>query len=244
MAVDARTAECKTALHHAAEQGYTDIVDVLLKSGAAVDATDVGGWAPLHYACLGGWPQYESHTRIVRMLLVAPCSVALIDAGGWTALHVCTDATAAQLLLAADARLAVMPDRDGRQPLHFVNAEITQLLMQTHGVDVNACDRYRRTPLHLCTHSDKARVLLAQGADLTAVDEGGHTALDWCRSQDREDMWQYLQSIGAPSGRPVPVPGSGSGSHGPSSTCPVPTATNEVALTTARAKSGGRCIIA
>ncbi len=216
------------------------MVSILLQAGAHADATDAGGWAPLHYACLGGWPQYESHTRIVRMLLAAPCSVALTDTGGWTALHVCTDATAAQLLLAADTRLAVMSDRDGRQPLHFANSEITQLLIQVRGVDVNACDRYRRTPLHLCTHSDKARVLLAHGADMSVVDEGGHTALDWCRSQDREDMWQYLQSIGAPAGRPIAIV---SGVGGGSSSTPTHE-TNEAALTTARAKSGGRCIVA
>ncbi|WP_425386679.1 ankyrin repeat domain-containing protein [Wolbachia endosymbiont (group A) of Barypeithes pellucidus] len=53
----------KTLLHLAAEKGYTDIVNTLLRKGADVNAKDYFGNTPLHCAAANG------HTEIVSALI-------------------------------------------------------------------------------------------------------------------------------------------------------------------------------
>ncbi|KAK7475564.1 hypothetical protein BaRGS_00033197 [Batillaria attramentaria] len=52
-----------TPLHAACYRGHLQIVKLLLKYKAKVDATDVEGWTPLHYAC------YNGHFEVVRELV-------------------------------------------------------------------------------------------------------------------------------------------------------------------------------
>jgi ankyrin repeat protein len=48
--VDEPDSDGRTALHHAAIDGYVDVAGVLLKAGARADASDAHGWTPLHFA--------------------------------------------------------------------------------------------------------------------------------------------------------------------------------------------------
>lgn len=54
-----------TALHYAAQNGHSEIVDLLLMLGANVNATTSYGNTPLHQACIG------DHVECVKLLLNA-----------------------------------------------------------------------------------------------------------------------------------------------------------------------------
>jgi ankyrin repeat protein len=64
--VNGLTTGGRTPLHYACEHGYIDIVRALIKSGANVNIGDKSGWTPIHLACLGAWPQHESHTTVTE----------------------------------------------------------------------------------------------------------------------------------------------------------------------------------
>lgn len=59
------SASRRTPLHEACRAGHGRVVELLLRSGARLNALDVSGESPLHVACRGGW------TRVVRILLMA-----------------------------------------------------------------------------------------------------------------------------------------------------------------------------
>ncbi|RLN87228.1 hypothetical protein BBJ28_00004268 [Nothophytophthora sp. Chile5] len=54
-----------TSLHEACRPGHASVVQLLLSSGARLDAVDSSGDSALHVACRAGW------TRVVRLLLSA-----------------------------------------------------------------------------------------------------------------------------------------------------------------------------
>lgn len=70
-----------TALHHSAHRGHIDVVRMLLKHGAAPDATTQAGWWALHLAAGAG------SSETVGALLAAGCPPDAAAKDGSTALH-------------------------------------------------------------------------------------------------------------------------------------------------------------
>lgn len=79
--IDAVEARGKTALHVATAHDRADIVSLLLKHDAAVQACSDGGWTPLHNACDKGCEE------IVRILLRAGAPINSQLLNGVTPLH-------------------------------------------------------------------------------------------------------------------------------------------------------------
>ncbi|EAY01306.1 ankyrin repeat protein, putative [Trichomonas vaginalis G3] len=65
----------QTPLHHAAQDGYLDVVEILLKSGAKVNATDNQKQTPLHIAAGNG------QVDVCKALLDAGAEVKALDIG-------------------------------------------------------------------------------------------------------------------------------------------------------------------
>ena len=97
-------------MHQASQQGHTEVVDLLLRRGSVVDASDDEDNTALHLACI------ECHEGVVRLLLAAGASVTVEDDTGRSAMdwaseerhaairqilqqHIDTPAQAQQLLL-------------------------------------------------------------------------------------------------------------------------------------------------
>lgn len=75
-------ADGRTALHIAAYQGHTKIVEILIKNGAFINASDDDGITPLHLASLNG------HTEIVEMLLKHNADAEKVNIERESALHI------------------------------------------------------------------------------------------------------------------------------------------------------------
>ena len=69
-----------TALHMACQEGYQDIVTMLLRKGAKVDSTDDDGVTPLMVASEAG------HESVVTLLVAENADVNLADKAGKTAI--------------------------------------------------------------------------------------------------------------------------------------------------------------
>mmetsp|Transcript_33965 Transcript_33965/g.49328 ORF Transcript_33965/g.49328 Transcript_33965/m.49328 type:complete len:631 (+) Transcript_33965:82-1974(+) len=100
-----------TPLHHAAWNGSTEVVRLLLTGRARTDVSDKEGKTPLHHAHL---------TEVVTLLLTGGARTDVADKEGWTPLHWAAwggHPEVARLLLAGGARTDVA-DEEGRTPLH------------------------------------------------------------------------------------------------------------------------------
>ena len=121
-----------TALHIAAEWGYGDMVELLLKNGAKVDAVDRLGRTPLL------WAVGNRHEEIARMLVAAKADPNWHDPVGNSALSEAAQNNQLSLVryLLDDAGVSL--SRNDVQPLRAAidnrNAEMVRLFLEA-GVD-------------------------------------------------------------------------------------------------------------
>lgn len=161
------------ALHIAAERGFSSIVQVLLASGAHVDAVKPNGGTALCSAC------QANQVASVKVLLEAGANVDLGMNDGTTPLHYAAihSSEILELLLNKGAQVNVSTtsaDLEGATPLHIA-AEFGQLkwvrLLLAKGANVNAMMLNGRTPIvHACKEgqAEIVKTLLDAGADLRA----------------------------------------------------------------------------
>lgn len=155
-------------LCEAAAKGDQELVKVLLKKGADVNAKDTKGMTPLVYAVAGG---YE---RIVKTLLDGGADVNAIANDGRRALYVAVargDSGIVKLLIKSNADVNVK-DGHGSTVLHTAavwnRQEIAEMLIEA-GADISLLDGEGRSALDLAQWwgSEKtARLLRASGAKI------------------------------------------------------------------------------
>ena len=165
--VDAKDADERTPLHHAALAGHAELVALLLEKGAAADAVDEGGWTPLLSAASAG--QVESS----KALLGAGANANIRSGSGSTPLlHAASKGHLAvvELLLShgADARAQ---DNGGSSALHRAAARghvrVLEALLAARGsaATLELKDKGGHTPFHLAVldQQEACCVLLAEG---------------------------------------------------------------------------------
>ncbi len=175
----ARDDQGVSAALQARYRGRTDIADVLVAAGHALDVFDA--------AAAGRTGE------VSRLLDDDPRLMAAHSGDGFTALHFAAffDRPAvARLLLERGAdpdAVAANPMRV--RPLHSATAvraaAIVHLLLE-HGADVNATQHGEWTPLMAAAANgdlDSVRALLARGADTSARNAEGKTAADLARDR-------------------------------------------------------------
>lgn len=170
--VNARGPGGYTALHWACHWGRKDTAQLLLSSGADVNARNDEQGTPLHEAAGG---QSEDNSEVVQLLLVNGSHVNAANEAGDTPLMRATQA-----------------HRRGRVPV------LTVLL--DHGADVNLANRRGLMPLHLADDDEVAALLVSRGAHVNNVDKSGKTSLHFAAmswSQDSEGVAAFLLSAGA-----------------------------------------------
>ena len=166
--IDFQDKQGRTALHCAAEPGYTRIVELLLNNDPKANSNiqDNIGETPLHLA------SSEGHIHVVRALLINNAKTNIINAYGATPLHRASNKgyiKIAEMLLDFGSNIDAS-DYLGQTPLHqavfYGHIDAVALLVEK-GADINVEDKKGQTPLQLGVSNNKheiVQLLLVKGA--------------------------------------------------------------------------------
>eukprot|EP00798_Chlamydomonas_sp_ICE-L_P003765 gene3765-13826_t len=168
---EAACVDGSTPLHHACTRGYTEVVSLLLKWHARLDAEMLRRYTPLHSACA------NCHVEVVKKLLSAGARVSALTELGQTALHlVCLYGAghASQHSVVRTLIKACIPvastDNKGNSALHVACAKGSSSV-------VGGQNAAGSLPLTLAAESGSLSTVKA-GATPTAVNKAGQTAVD------------------------------------------------------------------
>ena len=181
--INAKNKDGEAPLHEAACGRNTNILNVLIKSGADIDAVNEFGDTPLRRAV--------GHKReeVVNILIENGANVNTIGRGGYAPLHLAVKNNYVRivnsLLKREDIKINIVGG-DGETPLHKAAArgyiEVVDALLKAEGINVNAVyTPYLWTPLHCATrngHIDIVRALIEKEANPLLKDAYGRTPGD------------------------------------------------------------------
>ena len=112
--------EGETKLAIAAKNGDVNLVKILIKAGAKIDAKDKSQWQPLHTACV-----YD-HIEVVKTLLKSGANVNAVIVNefnvGQTALHIANSNGNVEMVETLLANGAKVNDRDADKTIPLQNA--------------------------------------------------------------------------------------------------------------------------
>uniref|UniRef100_A0A667YB65 Poly [ADP-ribose] polymerase n=1 Tax=Myripristis murdjan TaxID=586833 RepID=A0A667YB65_9TELE len=224
--VNEKTKDLLTPLHLASEKSHNDVIEVLVKHDAKVNAVDNLGQTALHRAAHCG------HLQTCRLLLNAGCDPLLTSLQGFSPSQLGNESVQEilqegvlignsdidrQLLEASKtgdldtvkklctAQNVNCRDVEGRQstPLHFAagynRLAVVQFLLQ-HGADVHAKDKGGLVPLHnACSygHYEVAELLVLHGAVVNVADLWKFTPLHEAAAKGKYDICKLLLQHGA-----------------------------------------------
>ncbi|XP_061491464.1 poly [ADP-ribose] polymerase tankyrase-2 isoform X4 [Rhineura floridana] len=224
--INEKTKDFLTPLHVASEKGHNDVVEVVMKHEAKVNALDNLGQTSLHRAAHCG------HLQTCRLLLSSGCDPSIVSLQGFTASQMGNESVQQllqegvplgnseadrQLLEAAKAgdmdtvkKLCTVHsvncrDIEGRQstPLHFAagynRVSVVEYLLQ-HGADVHAKDKGGLVPLHnACSygHYEVAELLVKHGAVVNVADLWKFTPLHEAAAKGKYEICKLLLQHGA-----------------------------------------------
>ncbi|WP_221179581.1 ankyrin repeat domain-containing protein [Candidatus Cardinium hertigii] len=197
-----------TALHIAATYGQTNVAELLIDSGANIEAKDEDGYTALHLAAIYG--QYD----IAKLLLEKGANKNNQDKLWNTALHWAVKHgryNIVKLLLNHNARVDIRNKAEGDSVLHWAakydkenydKENITQLLLnkiiQIEQIDIQ--NKEGNTALHLATMRSMAnlvKLLLDSGARIDMQNKKGNTALHLAAMHGIENLVELLLNSGA-----------------------------------------------
>ena len=192
--VHMRNKKGQMPLHTASCHGLSDIVALLLKFGADVDAQDNDTMTPLHLVSqsrLAMFGDYSHISKTAQLLLEHGASVRVRNKNGQTPLHAAShnglsDIVALLLKFGADVDAQ---DNDTMTPLFLVSEHLfgddsqttkTAQLLLEHGASVHVRNKTGWMPLHTASHRGHSCIvalLLKFGADVDAQDNDTMTPL-------------------------------------------------------------------
>ncbi|CAK6444812.1 unnamed protein product [Pipistrellus nathusii] len=175
-----------SALHHAALNGNTELISLLLEAQAAVDIKDNKGMRPLHYAA------WQGRKEPMKLVLKAGSAVNIPSDEGHIPLHLAAQHghyDVSEMLLQHQSN-PCMVDSAGKTPLdlacEFGRVGVVQLLLSSNMCTAlleprpgDTTDPNGTSPLHLAAkngHIDIIRLLLQAGIDINRQTKSG-TAL-------------------------------------------------------------------
>lgn len=154
----------ETALHRA---GSTEVAELFLDKGIAIDVKDNDGGTPLHAMADRG----KYYVETAEFLISQGADVNAKDKKGKTPLHVASDVESAQLLVSKGADVNAR-DNEGKTPLHVPTRNYSNEL----GFEI-------------------VKFLVSQGADTNVKDNAGKTPLDVAKEKRNTMVVEYLESV-------------------------------------------------
>ena len=194
----ARTDGGWTPLHSAAAKGSTNVIMLLLKRRAAVNAISQSG-TPLDLA--KGYRQSEA-----AALLQAKRG----RAGREVSIHMAAskgDAIAVQAFIRRGIKVNTPGPLHKSTPLHWAAGAGKVNTMETLislGADIDSLSNSNATPLHqavLRNRPEAVKLLIRYNADLNSQNKSGYTPLDYATANGWTELVKLLQNAGAISGK-------------------------------------------
>ena len=188
-----------SAIHAAAAFGHSNIVNILLKKGAAINAKDPREITPLQAAAV------EGHSAVVRLLLHKGALINETNGLHGTALCAATsraklDVVRILLKKGADANIKGGPYGNALQAAAGIgNTKVAGLLLNS-GAKINAKGEGDCTALQVASFAGSAeivRLLLIRGADIDASGGKYGSALQAANNHGRFQVVQLLLDFGA-----------------------------------------------
>ncbi|KAF8217377.1 ankyrin repeat-containing domain protein [Mycena galopus ATCC 62051] len=184
-------------LHDVSAQGRTDVVQLLVESGADVNAISNNDRTALHQASING------HINVVKYLVKRGANINAIDKDRKTALH---DASAEGhtdiVKFLVERGAYVNASRRHKTALHLASSnghiEVVKFLVQ-RGANVNTPNS-NGTALYLASsngHIEVVKFLVESGATVNAIEADRNTALHAAAAKDHTDIVQFLLEHGA-----------------------------------------------
>ena len=193
----ARTDGGWTPLHSAAAKGSTNVIALLLKRRAPVNAISQSG-TPLDLA--------KGYQQPAAAMLEASRG----RAGREVSIHMAAargDAIALQAFLRRGVKVDVPGPLHQSTPLHWAagagKANTMEVLISL-GADVDALSDSDSTPLHqavLHNRLEAVKLLIRGNADLNSQNKSGYTPLDYATANGWTELVKLLQTAGAVSGK-------------------------------------------
>ncbi|XP_054851592.1 caskin-1 [Eublepharis macularius] len=194
-----------SALHHAALNGNTELISLLLEAQAAVDIKDNKGMRPLHYAA------WQGKKEPMKLVLKAGSSVNIQSEEGQIPLHLAAQHghyDVSEMLLQHQSNPCIL-DNSGKTPLdlacEFGRVGVVQLLLSSNMCAAllepkpgDITDPNGTSPLHLAAkngHIDVIRLLLQSGIDINRQTKAG-TALHEAALCGKTDVVRLLLDSG------------------------------------------------
>ncbi|HPZ10541.1 MAG TPA: SUMF1/EgtB/PvdO family nonheme iron enzyme [Candidatus Eremiobacteraeota bacterium] len=186
----------RTLLHYAAQYNCEEEVQLLISSGADLNAKDNDGKTPLMYAA------NERNWEIVELLAYRGADLNAVNNKGQACLHYAVRTRSeygSKLLIEKGATLDIK-DKEKKTPL-FLTVEngyrdIAKILIEA-GADIYTRDMYERTLLHVIKNVKLAELLISKGLDLNARDFDGNTPLHSAGKEDRKNIAELFVYYGA-----------------------------------------------
>ncbi|XP_039586872.1 serine/threonine-protein phosphatase 6 regulatory ankyrin repeat subunit C-like, partial [Passer montanus] len=193
--------ERRTPLHAAAYIGDVAILELLILSGANVNAKDTVWLTPLHRAAA------SRHEKALQLLLKHSADVNARDKHWQTPLHVAAANRATKCVEALVPLLSTVnvADRTGRTALHHAvhsgHLEVPGTGQRGVGCPQSPrCPRCPRCPGAVTAvppgHLEVLKLLVARGADVMCKDRKGYTLLHTAAASGQIEVVRHLLRLG------------------------------------------------
>ena len=188
--------EFLTPLHLAVDKSHYDVIDVLLKCRAKVNALDSAGQTALHRAARDG------NVQACRMLLSAGADPSIVSLQGATAAQLSTESVSKLLSEEPSSQAGADLEYQLLEAAKAGDLELVKKTVLEHPQIVNCRDLDGRhsTPLHFAAGYNRVGVvefLLQHGADVHAKDKGGLVPLHNACSYGHYEVTELLVKHGA-----------------------------------------------
>jgi ankyrin repeat protein len=209
VSINARSMEeGNTALIRAVRDGYPQIVSLLIKLGADVNASNGIGWTPLHFAAESGFED------VVEILLKSGANPTTESLDGKRPRTISWEKRYKNVTKMLDGSVPITLDARNQSKARSLSLlfyaarnghlnNISQILDE--GVDVNSLDADGRSSLSLAAEhgwSDVVHALTSRNADPNLQDNYGGSPLSWASRYGHSTIVEHLLDRGANSDSP------------------------------------------